>query len=265
MTITQAIIQAVVEGLTEFLPISSTAHMKFVNPMIGVDPNDDFSKLFDIIIQLPAILAVVVVYWRKFFDFSRLNFYVKLIVAVIPALVFGVLLSKHIDRALDNLYLIAWVMVGGGIVFLFIDRFFKNPRIDDEKQVSIATAFKIGCFQVLSILLPGISRSACTIIGGMSQRLTRKAAAEFSFFLAVPTMLAATVKKLWDTHKEHPDVLNQSHASMLLISSIVAFFVAIIVIRFFIGFIKKYGFKPWGYYRIVVGLVMLFLLWRGIL
>ena len=265
MTITQAIIQAVVEGLTEFLPISSTAHMKFVNPMIGVDPNDDFSKLFDIIIQLPAILAVVVVYWRKFFDFSRLNFYVKLIVAVIPALVFGVLLSKHIDRALDNLYLIAWVMVGGGVVFLFIDRFFKNPRIDDEKQVSIATAFKIGCFQVLSILLPGISRSACTIIGGMSQRLTRKAAAEFSFFLAVPTMLAATVKKLWDTHKEHPDVLNQSHASMLLISSIVAFFVAIIVIRFFIGFIKKYGFKPWGYYRIVVGLLMLFLLWRGIL
>lgn len=265
MTITQAIIQAVVEGLTEFLPISSTAHMKFVNPMIGVDPNDDFSKLFDIVIQLPAILAVVVLYWRKFFDFSRLSFYVKLVVAVIPALIFGVLLSKHIDRALDNLYLIAWVMLGGGIVFLFVDNWFKNPRIDDEKQVNNFTAFKIGCFQVLSILLPGISRSASTIIGGMSQKLTRKAAAEFSFFLAVPTMLAATVKKLWDTHKEHPDVLNQSHASMLLLSSIVAFFVAIIVIRFFIGFIKKYGFKPWGYYRIVVGLVMLFLLWRGIL
>jgi undecaprenyl-diphosphatase len=239
--------------------------MKFVNPMIGVDANDDFSKLFDIVIQLPAILAVVVLYWRKFFDFSRLSFYVKLIVAVIPALVFGVLLSKHIDRALDNLYLIAWVMLGGGIVFLFVDNWFKNPTIDDEKQVSNARAFKIGCFQVLSILLPGVSRSAATIIGGMSQKLTRKAAAEFSFFLAVPTMLAATVKKLWDTHKEHPDVLNQSHASMLALSSIVAFFVAIIVIRFFIGFIKKYGFRPWGYYRIVVGLVMLFLLWRGIL
>jgi undecaprenyl-diphosphatase len=265
MTITQALIQAVVEGLTEFLPISSTAHMKFVNPMIGVDPNDDFAKLFDIVIQLPAILAVVVVYWRKFFDFSRLSFYIKLIVAVIPALIFGVLLSKHIDRALDNLYLIAWVMVGGGIVFLFVDRWFKNPVIDDEKQVSNVTAFKIGCFQVLSILLPGLSRSACTIIGGMSQKLTRKAAAEFSFFLAVPTMLAATVKKLWDAHKEHPDLLNQSHASMLLLSSIIAFFVAIIVIRFFIGFIKKYGFKPWGYYRIIVGLVMLFLLWKNIL
>src|ERR1700761_503988 len=265
MTITQAIIQSVVEGLTEFLPISSTAHMKFVNPMIGVDPNDDFSKLFDIVIQLPAILAVVALYWKKFFDFSRLSFYVKLIVAVIPALVFGFLLSKHIDRALDNLYLIAWVMVGGGVVFLFVDRLFKNPRIDDERQVSNLTAFKIGCFQVLSILLPGLSRSACTIIGGMSQKLTRKAAAEFSFFLAVPTMLAATVKKLWDTHKEHPDMLNQSHASMMLLSSVIAFFVAIVVIRFFIGFIKKYGFKPWGYYRIVVGLVMLFLLWRGIL
>lgn len=265
MTITQAIIQSVVEGLTEFLPISSTAHMKFVNPMIGVDPNDDFSKLFDIVIQLPAILAVVVLYWRKFFDFSRLSFYIKLIIAVIPALVFGVLLSKHIDRALDNLYFIAWVMLGGGVIFLFVDNWFKNPRIDDEKQVSNLAAFKIGCFQVLSILLPGLSRSASTIIGGMSQKLTRKAAAEFSFFLAVPTMLAATVKKLWDTHKEHPDVLNQSHASMLLLSSIVAFLVAIVVIRFFIGFIKKYGFKPWGYYRIVVGLVMLFLLWRGIL
>src|ERR1700744_4553082 len=136
MTITQAIIQAIVEGLTEFLPISSTAHMKFVNPMIGVDPNDDFSKLFDIVIQLPAILAVVVVYWRKFFDFSRLNFYVKLIVAVIPALIFGFLLSKHIDRALDNRYLIAWVMLGGGVIMLFVDNWFRNPRIDDEKQVN---------------------------------------------------------------------------------------------------------------------------------
>jgi undecaprenyl-diphosphatase len=239
--------------------------MKFVNPMIGVDANDDFSKLFDIVIQLPAILAVVVVYWKKFFDFSRLSFYIKLIVAVIPALVFGVLLSKHIDRALDNLYFIACVMLGGGIIFLFVDKWFTAPRIDDERQVSNAVAFKIGCFQVLSILLPGLSRSAATIIGGMSQKLTRKAAAEFSFFLAVPTMLAATVKKLWDTHKEHPDVLNRQHASMLILTSIIAFLVAIIVIRYFIGFLKKYGFKPWGYYRILVGAIMLLLLWRGIL
>ncbi len=265
MTTTQAIIQAIVEGLTEFLPISSTAHMKFVNPMIGVDPNDSFSNLFDIVIQLPAILAVVAIYWRKFFDFSRISFYVKLIVAVIPAIIFGVLLGKHIDRALDNLYLIASVMIAGGIVFLFVYKWFTQPTIDDERQVSNSTAFKIGCFQVLSILLPGLSRSACTIIGGMSQKLTRKAAAEFSFFLAVPTMLAATVKKLWDAHKTHPDLLNREHATLLGLSSILAFFVAIIVIRFFIDFLKKYGFKPWGYYRIAVGLVMLFLLWRGIL
>ena len=265
MTSAQAIIQAIVEGLTEFLPISSTAHMKFVNPIIGVDANDDFSKLFDIVIQLPAILAVVVVYWKKFFDFGRLSFYLKLIIAFIPALVFGALLQKHIDRALDNLYLIAWVMVGGGIVFLFVDKWFTHPVIDDEKQVSNVAAFKIGCFQVLSILLPGVSRSASTIIGGMTQKLTRKAAAEFSFFLAVPTMFAVTVKKLWDAHKEHPDMLNREHATILLLSSIVTFFVAILVIRFFINFLKKYGFKPWGYYRIVVGLAMLFLLWRGIL
>ena len=265
MTITQAIIQSVVEGLTEFLPISSTAHMKFVNPIIGVDPNDDFSKLFDIIIQLPAILAVVVLYWRKFFDFSRLSFYIKLIVAVIPALIFGAFLGKYIDRMLDNLYFIACVMVAGGIIFLFVDRWFTKPVIDDERQVTNGIAFKIGCFQVLSILFPGLSRSASTIIGGMSQKLTRKAAAEFSFFLAVPTMLAATVKKLWDTHKEHPEILNREHATTLALSSIVTFIVAVIVIRFFIDFLKKYGFKPWGYYRIAVGLVMLFLLWRGIL
>ena len=264
MTIIQAIILAVVEGLTEFLPISSTAHMKFTNPIIGVS-STPFSDLFEIVIQLFAILAVVVIYYKKFFDFSRLSFYTKLIIAMIPAVVFGILLKKHIDRALDNLYFIAIVMIGGGIIFLFVDNWFKNLTITDERQVSNGAAFRIGCFQVLSILLPGFSRSGATIIGGMSQRLTRKAAAEFSFFLAVPTMLAASVKSFWDVHKEHPDVLSKDNASLLLISGIVTFFVSIIVIRFFIGFLQKHGFKVWGYYRIVVGLVMLFLLWRGIL
>jgi undecaprenyl-diphosphatase len=264
MTIIQAIILAIVEGLTEFLPISSTAHMKFTNPIIGVT-STPFSDLFEIVIQLFAILAVVVIYYKKFFDFSRLNFYIKLIIAMIPAVIFGLLLKKYIDRALDNLYFIAIVMVGGGILFLFVDRWFTQPTIQDEQHVSNGKAFRIGCFQVLSILLPGFSRSGATIIGGMSQGLTRKAAAEFSFFLAVPTMLAASVKSLWDVHKEHPDVLSKDNASMLLISGIVTFFVAIIVIRFFIGFLQKHGFKVWGYYRIVVGLVMLLLLWRGIL
>ncbi|HEY4110013.1 undecaprenyl-diphosphate phosphatase [Puia sp.] len=264
MTIIQAIILAVVEGLTEFLPISSTAHMKFTNPIIGV-ASTPFSDMFEIVIQLAAILAVVVVYYKKFFDFSRFSFYIKLVIALIPAIVVGVLLKKHIDTALGNLYFVAGVMIGGGILFLFADNWFKTPRIDDEQQVTNRNAFVIGCYQILSIVLPGFSRSAATILGGMSQTLTRKAAAEFSFFLAVPTMLAASVKSFWDVHKEHPDVLNRENASLLGLSSLVCFFVAIIVIRFFIGFLKKYGFKPWGYYRIIVGLVMLILLWRGML
>jgi len=263
MNIIQAIILSIVEGLTEFLPISSTAHMKFTNPIIGV-ASTPFSDMFEIVIQLAAILAVVVVYYKKFFDFSRINFYVKLIIAVIPALIFGALLKKYIDRVLSDIYVIAVVMIAGGVLFLFIDRAFKNQTIDDEKQVSNGAAFRIGCFQVLSILLPGFSRSAATIIGGMTQKLTRKAAAEFSFFLAVPTMLAASVKSFWDVHKEHPDVLTSNNFSMLGISSIVTFFVAIIVIRFFIGFLQKHGFKVWGVYRIVVGTVMLFLIWRHI-
>ena len=263
MTIIQAIILAIIEGLTEFLPISSTAHMKFANPIIGVQ-STPFTDMFEIVIQLAAILAVVVVYYKKFFDFSRISFYIKLIIAVIPAIVFGMLLKKHIDSALGNLYFMACTMIGGGIVFLFIDRFFRNPTIEDERQVSNGTAFRIGCFQVLSIILPGISRSAVTIIGGMSQSLSRKAAAEFSFFLAVPTMVAVSVKSLWDLHKNHPEALSMDNFSILGISSVIVFIVSIIVIRLFIGILKRYGFKFWGYYRIIVGLVMLLLLWRGI-
>ena len=156
-------------------------------------------------------------------------------------------------------------MISGGVLFLFIDRAFKNPTIDDERQVSNATAFKIGCFQVLSILLPGLSRSAATILGGMSQKLTRKAAAEFSFFLAVPTMFAASVKSFWDVHKEHPDVITKDSLSLLGISSVITFIVSIVVIRYFIHFLQKHGFKVWGYYRIVVGTVMLLLIWRHII
>jgi undecaprenyl-diphosphatase len=246
MSIVQAIILAIVEGLTEFLPISSTAHMKFANPVIGVE-STPFSDMFEIVIQLAAILAVVVVYYRKFFDFSRLGFYIKLIIAVIPAIVFGVLLKKHIDSALSNLYFIAAVMIGGGILFLFVDRWFRNPTIEDEAQVSNMIAFRIGCFQVLSILLPGLSRSAATILGGMSQGLSRKAAAEFSFFLAVPTMIAASAKSFWDVHKDHPEALSKDNFFLLGIASIIAFVVAVIAVRSFIGLLKKYGFRIWGY------------------
>lgn len=263
MDILQAIILAIVEGLTEFLPVSSTAHMKFTNPIIGVQ-SSPFSDMFEIVVQLAAIIAVVVVYYRKFFDITRVNFYFKLIIAVIPALVFGALLKKHIDHALGNLYFISAVMIGGGIVFLFIDKLFRNPKINDEAHISKPTAFKIGCFQVLSILLPGLSRSAVTIIGGMSQRLTRKAAAEFSFFLAVPTMVAASAKSFWDLHKTHPEALTGENYTILMLGSVVAFLVALFVIRYFIDFLKKYGFRVWGYYRIVVGFVMLLLLWKGV-
>src|ERR1700743_2197983 len=222
MTIIQAIILAIVEGLTEFLPVSSTAHMKFTNPIIGI-AKTPFSDMFEIVIQLAAILAVVVVYYKKFFDFTRLSFYGKLIIAVIPAGIFGILLKKHIDSALGNLYFIAWVMIGGGIVFLFVDRWFNHPNIESEWAISNSVAFKIGCFQVLSLLLPGLSRSASTIIGGMSQSLSRKAAAEFSFFLAVPTLLAASVKSFYDVYKANPEVFVRDNMIILVIGSIVAF------------------------------------------
>src|SRR5258708_8093092 len=263
MTIVQAIILAIVEGLTEFLPISSTAHMKCANRIIGV-VSTPFSDMFEIVIQLAAILAVVVVYYKKFFDFSRLTFYIKMIIAVIPGLIFGFLLKKHIDHALGNLYFIATVMIVGGVLFLFVDRFFRNPTIEDERQISNGVAFRIGCFQVLSILFPGLSRSASTIIGGMSQSLSPHAAAQFSFVLSLPTIIASSAKSFWDVYKDHHEVLSKDNFSLLGISSIICFFVSIIVIRYFIGFLKKHGFKVWGYYRIVVGVVMLFLLWRGI-
>ena len=201
MNIIQAIILAIIEGLTEFLPISSSAHMKFLNPLIGVQPNA-FSNLFEIIIQFAAILSVIVLFRKKFFDLKNLHFYLKLIVAVIPALIFGALLKKYIDNALSNLAFMAIIMIVGGVVLLFVDKWFIKNEIDDEGKIEYSTALKIGLFQVLSILFPGLSRSAATIIGGMSQKLTRKTAAEFSFFLAVPTMFAASAKSLLDVYKQ---------------------------------------------------------------
>jgi undecaprenyl-diphosphatase len=264
MTTIQSIIIAVVEGLTEFLPISSTAHMKFANPLLGVQPSA-FTDMFEVVIQLAAILAVVVLYWKKFFDFKRIGFYIKLIIAVIPALIAGFFLKKHIDAALSNLTFIALVMIGGGIVLLFIDKLFTRPTIHSEENVDNKSAFFIGCFQVLAILLPGLSRSAATIIGGMSQKLTRSAAAEFSFFLAVPTMLAASAKSFLDTYKEHPEVLGKDNLITLVLGSAVAFVVALLAIKFFIGTLKKYGFKMWGWYRIVLGVILLLLIWKGTL
>lgn len=258
----KAIIIAIVEGLTEFLPISSTAHMKITNPLIGVQP-DAFTDMFEVVIQLAAILSVVTIYWRKFFDFSKLNLYIKLIIAVIPALLFGALLKKHIDAALDNLVFIAIVMIVGGIVLLFIDKLFTNNQQAQEDDISNKKAFIIGCFQVLAILFPGLSRSAATIIGGMSQKLTRGLAAEFSFFLAVPTMFAASAKSMLDVYQEHPEVLVKDNFVTLGIGAVVSYIVALLAIKFFISYLQKHGFKVFGWYRIVLGIVVLALIYTN--
>ncbi len=265
MTTVQSVIISIVEGLTEFLPVSSTAHMKITNPLIGVQI-DSFEEMFEVVIQLAAILSVVTVYWKKFLDFKSPKFYIKLIIALIPAIVFGALLKKHIDAALSNLSFIACVMIGGGVLLLFVDKLFNKDEITDEGEISYTKSFIIGCFQVLSIVLPGFSRSAATIVGGMSQKLTRSLAAEFSFFLAVPTMFAASIKALWDLHKEHPAVLTDtSNLGTLAIGSVIAYIIALLSIKFFIGYLQKHGFRVFGIYRIILGSVVLILIYKGII
>ena len=264
MSLFQAIIIAIVEGITEFLPISSTAHMKFANPLIGVHASA-FTDLFEIVIQLAAILSVVVLYYKRFFDFKKIGFYVKLIIALIPAVIAGVILKKHIDALLGNILFIAVVMIAGGIILLFIDKLFTRPRIYSQDEVSNKNAFVIGCFQVLSILFPGLSRSAATIIGGLAEKLDRRTAAEFSFFLAVPTMLAASVKSFYDVHKTNPEVFVKDNMFLLAVGSLVAFVVALLSIRFFITYLQRHGFKLFGYYRILAGSLIIFLVWKGII
>lgn len=258
----QSIIIGIVEGLTEFLPISSTGHMVITEKLLHLTEND-FSKAFTVAIQLGAILAVVVLYWKKFFDFKRWQFYVKLAVAVIPALVLGFLLSKKIDTLLESSITIAIAMLAGGLILLFIDNVFKHPTIDKEEKVSYPKAFVIGIWQCVA-MIPGVSRSAASIIGGMQQKLTRSAAAEFSFFLAVPTMLAATGYKLYKYYKVSGG-FTSNEIKQLAVGNIVAFVVAMLAIRFFIGFLKKYGFKIWGWYRIILGILLLILIYTGYL
>ena len=261
MNTLQSIIIAIIEGITEFLPISSTAHMKFANPFLGIE-SSPFVDLFEIVIQLAAIASVVVIYRKKFFDFKHFSFYIKLIIAVIPALIFGALLKKYIDAALGNLWVIAIVMVAGGVILIFIDKFFEKAEAakteeSDQEGVTYKKSFVIGCFQVLSILFPGLSRSAATIIGGMSQQLNKKTALEFSFFLAVPTMLAASAKSTLDVYQTNPEVFGKENLLLLLIGAVVAFLVALISVQFFMRIVQKHGFAPFGWYRIVLGLSIL--------
>jgi undecaprenyl-diphosphatase len=262
MTTAQSIIIAIVEGLTEFLPVSSTGHMIIASKAMNV-PDNDFTKMFTVAIQLGAILAVVVLYWKKFFDFKNIQFYFKLAIGVIPALVLGFLFSDKIDDLLESTTTVAVTLLLGGIVLLFIDKLFKNPQINEEKEISFLRSFIIGCWQCLA-MIPGMSRSASSIIGGMQQKLTRSAAAEFSFFLAVPTMLAATGYKLLKYYLDAGG-FTMEDIQLLAVGNVVAFVVALLAIKFFIGFLKKYGFRVWGIYRIIVGIALLILIKTGYL
>ena len=263
MNTLQAILIAVLEGVTEYLPVSSTAHMVFLSSYFGIQ-EDDFVKLFQVSIQFGAILAVVALYWKKFFDFSKLSFFIKLACAVVPALVLGKLFDDAIEAVLGNPIPIAIVLIVGGIVLLFIDSKFQNPTILKEEDITIKKAVTIGFWQCLA-MMPGTSRSAASIIGGMQQGLSRHAAAEFSFFLAVPTMLAVTCYSVFlktyeaSQMKGYELILkSDEHIHLFLFGNLVAFVVAILAIKFFIEIIKQYGFKPWVWYRIVVGTFFLF-------
>jgi undecaprenyl-diphosphatase len=258
MNIIHAIILAIIEGLTEFLPVSSTGHMIIASSAMGIASND-FVKLFTVAIQLGAILSVVVLYFKRFF--RSFDFYIKLLVAFIPAAVFGLLFSKKIDELMESALTVGITLFIGGIILLFVDKWFNQPTIEDEKDISYLTALKIGFFQCIS-MIPGTSRSAATIVGGMSQKLSRKAAAEFSFFLAVPTMFAATAKKLLDFYKEGHTISGEE-IKLLAIGNVIAFVVALLAIRTFITFLERKGFVLFGWYRIVVGAIIIGLYMTG--
>ena len=253
MDFIQTIIISIVEGLTEFLPVSSTGHMIIASSFFGI-AQDDFTKLFTIVIQLGTILSVVVLYFKRFFQ--SFDFYFKLLVAFIPAVVFGLLFSKKIDALLENQVTVAISLLIGGIILLKVDDWFsKSTETTSNEEISYLTAFKIGMFQCLA-MIPGVSRSGASIVGGMSQKLSRTTAAEFSFFLAVPTMLGATVKKCYDYYKAGFE-LSHDQINLLIIGNIVAFIVALLAIKTFIGFLTKNGFKVFGYYRIIAGIILL--------
>jgi undecaprenyl-diphosphatase len=259
MNFLEAIILAIIEGLTEFLPISSTGHMIIASTIMG-NASDEFTKLFTVAIQFGAILSVVIVYFKRFLQ--SFQFYTLLFVAFIPTGVLGLLLKKHIDGLLENVMVVGVSLFVGGIVLLFIDKIFEKNEHEKEVSLTFKSAFIIGTIQSIA-MVPGVSRSAATIIGGLSQKLSRKAAAEFSFFLAVPTMFAATIKSMYD----EKEMLLQSEGkewSLLIVGNLVAFVVAFIAIKSFISYLNRNGFKVFGYYRIALGAILIILLLAGI-
>lgn len=259
MSVLQSILLAIVEGLTEFLPVSSTGHMIIASSIMGI-ADDEFTKAFTIAIQFGAILSVVVLYWKRFL--VSMSFYFKLFVAFIPAAIIGLLLGDFIDMLLERVEVVAVMLIVGGVVFLFIDRVFQDTSENGKQDVSYASAFKIGLFQCIA-MIPGVSRSAATIIGGLNEKLTKKAAAEFSFFLAVPTMFAATGYKLLKFYLDG-NGFGQEELTLLVIGNTVAFVVAMIAIKSFISFLTKHGFRWFGYYRIAAGAILLLLLLAGV-
>ena len=272
MNIAEAIILAVVEGLTEFLPVSSTGHMIITSSMLGIQ-RDEFTKLFEVSIQFGAILAVVVLYGKKFFEFRHWQFYVKLIIGVIPALVLGYFFADKIDALLESPTTVAIAMLAGGLILMFIDNVFKKPTLESEDQVCYGKSFIVGLWQTIA-MVPGVSRSAASIIGGMSQKFTRWLAAEFSFFLAVPTMFAASAYSLfvkkWThegiTRKGYQIIMDSSENTISFVAgNVIAFVVALLAIRFFINYLKVYGFKIFGIYRILAGIALLILLMTKII
>ncbi|SFU28470.1 undecaprenyl-diphosphatase [Pustulibacterium marinum] len=249
MNYLEAIVLAIIEGLTEFLPVSSTGHMIIASSFFGI-ASDDFTKLFTIVIQLGTIFSVIILYFKRFFQ--SIDFYKKLFVAFLPAAVLGLLLSDLIDSLLENPITVAISLIIGGILLIKVDDWFGDG---EETEISYMTALKIGFFQCLA-MIPGTSRSGATIVGGMTQKLNRTVAAEFSFFLAIPTMLGATLKKSFDYYQEG-FTLNQEQINLLIIGNIVGFLVAMIAIKSFIGYLSKHGFRVFGYYRILAGAAIL--------
>jgi undecaprenyl-diphosphatase len=264
MNIFEAVVIAIVEGITEFLPVSSTGHMIIASSLLGI-AKDDFTKLFEVAIQFGAIISVLVLYIKRFWPLNKWSFYFKLIAAVIPALLLGALFSDKIDELLESPTTVAVSLLLGGIVLLFIDKLFKAPTVNDQDEITYPKAIVIGFWQCLA-MIPGVSRSAASIIGGMQQKLSRTLAAEFSFFLAIPTMAAATGYKLLKAYKENPEMLTDKNNLMLLaVGNVVAFVVAMIAIKFFISYLQKYGFKVFGWYRIIAGVILLVLIYTGYL
>lgn len=266
MSILQAIILAIIEGLTEFLPVSSTGHMIIGSSLMGI-ASDPFTKMFTVAIQFGAILSVIVLYWKRFLPEKQslresFQFYTKLLVAFVPAATLGFLLSDFIDAMLERVDVVGYALILGGVFFLFVDKLFsKNEEILDQK-VLYSTALKIGFFQTIA-MIPGVSRSAATIIGGLTQKLNKRTAAEFSFFLAVPTMFAATAYKMLNFYDDGGS-FGSNEITLLVVGNVAAFIVAILAIKSFISFLTRHGFRFFGYYRIVVGVAILVLYYLGV-